>query len=73
MSSPLLVIEVQDLNSVPVVKYKGEDITGKVHIEYLWHTKTEVDGQHEFRLDHAIRLDDFDTPIVRTISEVIER
>lgn len=70
MEKPLLVIEVQDLNSVPIVKYKGEEITGKVHVEYMWHTKTEIDGQHEYKLDYAIKQSDEEAPVVRTICGV---
>lgn len=67
---PLLVIEVQDLNCVPVVKYKGKEITGKVHVEYLWHTKTEADGQHEYELEYGIKPSDEEVPIVKTLCGV---
>lgn len=51
---PLLTIEVKDMQSVPVVKYKGEDITGKVEIDYHWRTSdSEIIGEHEVYIEHC--------------------
>lgn len=53
-AQPLLVIEVQDLNSVPVIRYKGEVVTGKKAVEYFWRTKTAEDnGEHKFELKYV--------------------
>ncbi|MEC1707441.1 oxidoreductase [Bacillus mojavensis] len=34
----LLTLELTDEQSIPRVVYKGEELTGKVAIEFLWHT-----------------------------------
>ncbi|MGN7308829.1 hypothetical protein ACTHQ2_23080, partial [Bacillus subtilis] len=44
-SVPLLVIEVKDLNSVPIVRHNGVAINGMVVIEYLYGTKTHEVGK----------------------------
>jgi hypothetical protein len=38
---PLLVIELNELNGVPKVFYKGEEITKKLHVGFDWHTRTD--------------------------------
>lgn len=35
----LLTIELEDENSIPKVFYKGEEITGRIHISFSWDTK----------------------------------
>jgi len=40
MTKPLLAIELETIDSVPKVYYKGEEITGKVHIGFAWATQT---------------------------------
>lgn len=35
----LLTIEVKDMHSVPVVKYKGEEVQGNVEVSYEWKTR----------------------------------
>lgn len=51
---PLLVIEVDDLNSVPRVYYKGEEIKNKHSIDYEWLTKdSEINsGLNKVTLDY---------------------
>lgn len=45
VSTPnLLTIELTDEQSMPRVIYKGEELTGKVAIEFLWHTDN-ADGK----------------------------
>lgn len=39
--TPLLVIELQDENSVPIVKLNGEEIERKQKIDFSWSTKTQ--------------------------------
>lgn len=39
---PLLQIVQSDVDAVPVVLYKGEEIKGKVRVSFDW----ETDGQH---------------------------
>ncbi|PGT77312.1 hypothetical protein COD86_26790 [Bacillus cereus] len=52
-NDPLLVIEVQDMNSVPSVTYKGKDIKGKVLINYEWTTdEFEKKGKHNMTIKH---------------------
>ncbi|WP_212942476.1 hypothetical protein [Paenibacillus antibioticophila] len=52
-NAPLLVIEVQDMESVPVVRYKGETLTGKVQVGYEWETKGCDDlGKHSLSLEY---------------------
>lgn len=48
---PLLVIEVKDMHAVPVVRYKGKEIEGRILVDYTWGTK-----DHESRI-HAINLE----------------
>lgn len=52
-NEPLLVIEVKDMNSVPAVRYKGKDITGRVQVGYEWETKGCDDlGKHSLQLEY---------------------
>ncbi|OAB31763.1 hypothetical protein PMSD_18435 [Paenibacillus macquariensis subsp. defensor] len=52
-ATPLLTITVQDLDSVPVVTYKGEVIHGKVSISYEWLTREDKGyGRHNARIKH---------------------
>ncbi|MBQ4816433.1 hypothetical protein IHP72_09305 [Bacillus pumilus] len=37
---PLISIEQNDIQSVPKVFYKGEEIKGKVRVVYEWNTKS---------------------------------
>ncbi len=48
-----MVIEVDDMDSVPRVMYKGKSLEGRHHINYEWLTKTEhvKQGVHNFTLD----------------------
>jgi hypothetical protein len=51
---PLLVIELRDMQSVPVIKYKGKEIDGKLEVNYHWKTKGLEDlGEHEISLEHV--------------------
>ncbi len=38
----LLVIELDDINSIPRVFHNGEEITKKIHVKFEWDTKTDV-------------------------------
>ncbi|EOW9529885.1 hypothetical protein ACO11K_003649 [Bacillus cytotoxicus] len=69
-NNPLLVIEVKDMNSVPTVTYKGEDIKGKVLINYEWITKEfEKQGKHNMTIKH---IDSYDKFVVgKTIQEEV--
>lgn len=40
----LLTIELTDEQSIPRVIYKGEELTGRVAVEFLWHTDN-ADGK----------------------------
>lgn len=50
---PLLIIEVKDMESVPVVRYKGAVLTGMVKVGYEWETKGCDDlGKHSLSLEY---------------------
>jgi hypothetical protein len=52
MAKPLLEIRVDDMDSVPVIYYKGKPIKAKVSISYDWHTRTEQPGKQSIRIVH---------------------
>lgn len=53
---PLLTFELQDMNSVPIVKYKGEEIKLKTHVAFDWKGRTEESyGGAEFEIEHHLR------------------
>ncbi|MGG3800449.1 hypothetical protein [Metabacillus fastidiosus] len=63
----LLVIELDDETSVPKVFYKGEELTGKVHIHFDWKTKERPSlGGLSYEIKRADVKDD--TLIVKQIS-----
>ncbi len=37
----LLTIELETIDSVPVVHYKGQEISKKRHVEFIWDTQTD--------------------------------
>lgn len=44
---PLLEIRVDDMDSVPTVFYKGEEIKGKCNVDYSWTTSDgDAVGNH---------------------------
>ncbi|PGZ44109.1 hypothetical protein COE56_30505 [Bacillus anthracis] len=52
-NDPLLIIEVQDMKSVPSITYRGEDIKGKVSINYEWETKRfGQEALHNLKIKH---------------------
>ncbi|WP_142399121.1 hypothetical protein [Bacillus thuringiensis] len=56
---PLLVIEVQDMSSVPSVIYKGDDIKGKVSISYGWETGGfKAKSKQNIKINHVYHDDD---------------
>ncbi|MGO4219538.1 hypothetical protein AB4Z03_26905 [Bacillus sp. YAF12_1] len=68
MNKPLLVIEVQDISSVPTVTYNGETIEGKVSIAYEWGTSGYKEkGKHVLSLNHAYHVNN--QLVERTIKE----
>lgn len=68
MNKPLLVIEVQDISSVPTVTYNGETIEGKVAIAYEWGTSGyKEEGKHVLSLNHAYHVNN--QLVERTIKE----
>lgn len=66
---PLLVIEVKDLNSVPIVRHNGVAVTGMVVIEYLYGTKTLEVGKHEYTIEHMIKPGKDKVPLIRKLKE----
>lgn len=56
--NPLLAIVVEDMDSVPVVKYKGNTLSGKVSVSYGWDTKSDVDGKHSYNLEYGSKSED---------------
>lgn len=65
MKEPLLIIEVADMDSVPVIRYKGQEISNKVSVSYDWKTRTSVVGEH----DLTINFFDENDPDIQTIRE----
>ncbi|WP_368657641.1 hypothetical protein AB3Z07_21250 [Metabacillus halosaccharovorans] len=59
--TPLLKIELADINSVPTVIYKGEEIDKKIKVKFGWETDTfnQVNPTY-LRIEHADL--DSDTP-----------
>ncbi|QHZ46989.1 hypothetical protein [Bacillus sp. NSP9.1] len=52
---PLLRIELDDINSIPHVLYKGEKITDRIEIDFEWRTAdAEHIGSAYFRIKHSI-------------------
>lgn len=52
---PLLTIELEDMNSVPVVKYKGEELGHKTYVKFDWERKTDKSfGGVEFDIEHHV-------------------
>jgi len=67
VKDPLLTISVYDLNSVPVVTYKGKEIEGKISISYDWLTRSVgEDGGHSICIKHC--TNDHGAPSVDTIT-----
>ncbi len=48
----LLIIEQEDINSVPVVIYKGRKINFKQEIIFSWGTETEAEDGSEFDIQY---------------------
>lgn len=69
VTPPLLVIEVKDLNSLPVIKLNGKDVSGLVEVSYLWSTKDGLTpGRHEYAVEHG-DLEQKPIPIIKTVKE----
>lgn len=67
--TPLLTIEVQDMNSVPVVKFNGKDVTNKVSVEYRWQTdQFRINGEHFFKTEHIEKIGNALLTQVKTLS-----
>lgn len=60
----LLVIVQENENSIPKVYYKGKEITGRVCIEFFWHTRTANEPN---KLNIKIKYADEKTASVWTI------
>jgi hypothetical protein len=60
MAKPLLEIRVDDLDSVPVVYYKGKQLPNAlIHIGYDWRTRDETGlGKHVVSLEYVKDHDD---------------
>jgi hypothetical protein len=71
---PLLTIEVSDLHSVPVVKYKGELISGTVKVAYEYLTRGNEDehgstrGKQGFALEYC-ESDENGKPTIKEIKQ----
>ncbi|MED4162463.1 hypothetical protein [Halalkalibacterium halodurans] len=52
---PLLVIELQDENSVPIVKLNGEEVGAKLKVDFSWATKTDKKiGGFMYNVEHTV-------------------
>ncbi|MNW36753.1 hypothetical protein D3C74_137710 [compost metagenome] len=50
----LFTIKVKDMDSVPAITYKGNEIKGLIDITYDWRTKSFFDeGEHRLAVEHA--------------------
>ncbi|MGF7046386.1 hypothetical protein J2T13_000862 [Paenibacillus sp. DS2015] len=64
---PLLTITVQDLDSIPVITYKGEDIQGRASLSYEWVTRdNKGEGKHDMSIKHYPNTTG--TPVLKTIA-----
>ncbi|WFB57481.1 hypothetical protein [Paenibacillus sp. BR1-192] len=53
VNEPLLIIEVEDMESVPTVRYKGEKVEGKIDVSYSWETSDAFNrGSHKVHIKH---------------------
>ncbi len=50
-----LTIELDDIESVPKVTYKGEDITGRIKISFDWESGNETgNSKLNFKINHLM-------------------
>jgi len=64
----LLLIELDDKDSVPVVYHQGEKVNAKVKIQFEWETKTGTSpGKMEFKIQHYEKGDN-NIPVLKEIS-----
>lgn len=52
LSEKLLVIELENGDSIPKVFYKGVELKNKTLVDFHWKTKTGKDGEMVFLLKH---------------------
>lgn len=76
MEKPLLTIEVQDIESVPIVKYKGEVVNkeedGMFSVSYEWLTVGEglrSEGKHSLSFSYWEGKDNKFGPTLKTVKE----
>ncbi len=61
----LLTIELTDEQSIPRVIYKGEEITGRIAVDFEWRTKdADQCGSTYYRIKHT--KDSAGAPVVET-------
>jgi hypothetical protein len=51
----LLTIELDNIDSVPVVRYNGEDIGAKIRVVFDYQTNTEYFNPTRIKIEHADR------------------
>jgi hypothetical protein len=67
MAKPLLEIRVDDMDSVPVVYYKGERIEAKVSVAYHWQTRgSDPFGKHKMQIKY-VTSESSKLPVTHTI------
>ncbi|WP_232484461.1 MULTISPECIES: hypothetical protein [Bacillus amyloliquefaciens group] len=66
LSKPnLLTIELTDEQSIPRIIYKGEEITGRIAVDFEWRTKdADQCGSTYYRIKHT--KDSAGSPVVET-------
>ncbi|MED3000684.1 hypothetical protein P4265_16165 [Bacillus velezensis] len=66
LSKPnLLTIELTDEQSIPRIIYKGEEITGRIAVDFEWRTKdADQCGSTYYRIKHT--KDSAGAPVVET-------
>ncbi|WP_254610344.1 hypothetical protein [Bacillus tequilensis] len=61
----LLTIELTDEQSIPRIVYKGEEITGRIAVDFEWRTKdADRFGSTYYRIKHT--KDSTGAPVVET-------
>lgn len=71
--SNLFSIEVKDMDSLPVIKYRGKKIEGLREVEYNWSTRTaDEPGKERFSLEYIDKQED-KRPKIKRVEYEVER
>lgn len=72
MDAKFLTIELDNINSVPRVFYKGEEVTNKVLIQFQWQTRKDEEVQilNPIINIETLQIDSFGKPFDKNIRHV---